>query len=282
MFHALGPGQIGHVHEAVNAFFDFDEGAEVGHVAHPPFYNRTHAVAAVDGGPRIRLKLFEAERNAAFFRVHFQHDCLNLVARLDHLGRMLHAPRPGHLADVNQTFDTRLEFDESAVIGDVHDAAQYAAIDGITRPDRFPWIGLELLEPEGNALLGPIEFQNFDGDILAYLQQFGRMTDPAIGHVGNMEKAVDAAEIDERAIVGQILYDSCDHRAFREVLECGALARIGLFFDGQLPRYHHIAAAAVQLDDLYWNVLADEAVEIVNGTRIGLRAWHEGLNADID
>ena len=39
MLDALGPGQIADVNQAVDAVFDFDEGAEVGHVANAAFHD---------------------------------------------------------------------------------------------------------------------------------------------------------------------------------------------------------------------------------------------------
>ena len=96
------------MHQAVDAFFDFDEGAEIGHVADAALHHRAHAVAAVDGGPGVRLELLQAERNAAVLGMHLEDHGFHLIARLHHLGGMLHAPRPGHFADVDQPFDARL------------------------------------------------------------------------------------------------------------------------------------------------------------------------------
>src|SRR5690349_6007205 len=53
-------------------------------------------------------------------------------------------------------------------------------------------------------------------------------------------------------------------------------------FDGQLPRHHDITAPAIELDDLDGDVLPDEAVKIVQRPRIGLRAGHKRLDADVD
>ena len=93
------------MHQTVDAFFDFDERAEIRHVADPALHHRPHAVAVLDRGPGIRLQLLESQRNAALLRVDLEHHRLHLIARLHHLRGMLHAPRPGHLADVDQPFD---------------------------------------------------------------------------------------------------------------------------------------------------------------------------------
>jgi hypothetical protein len=40
---------------------------------------------------------------------------------------------------------------------------------------------------------------------LVDLDHVGRVVDPAPGHVGDVQQAVDAAEVDERAEVGDVL-----------------------------------------------------------------------------
>ena len=48
-----------------------------------------------------------------------------------------------------------------------------------------------------------------------------------------------------------------------------------------LARDHHVAAAAVELDDLDRDILPDQGIQIVDGARVGLRAGHEGLDPHI-
>ena len=81
MLDALGPGEIADVHQAVDALFDLDEGAEIGHVADAAFHHAAHAVAAVDGGPGVGLELLQAERNAAVLGMHLEHHGFHLIAR---------------------------------------------------------------------------------------------------------------------------------------------------------------------------------------------------------
>ena len=78
----------------------------------------------------------------------------------------------------------------------------------------------------------------------------GRVVDAAPGDVGDMQQAVDAAEIDERAVVGDVLDHAVDDLAFLEVrdqLRAGLGA--GLFENGA-ARHDDVAAAAVHLEDL--------------------------------
>src|ERR1035437_8022349 len=281
VFHTFGPGEVGHVNQPVDAFLDLDESAEVGHIADPALDHRPHAIPVVDGGPGVRLELLQAERNPAVPGMHFQHHRLHLVAGLDHFRRVLHAAGPGHLADMDQSLDARIEFHESAVIGDVDHPSDDAAVEGIAVRDGIPRIGLELFDAERDALLGAIEFEDFDGDLLAHVQQFRRMVDAAVGHIRNVQQPVDSAEVDERAVVGQVLDHARDHRPLRQMLQGDALARVDLLLDRHLARNHHVPAAAIELDDLDRDILTDQGVHVVNRAGIGLRAGHEGLDANI-
>ena len=174
-----------------------------------------------------------------------------------------------------------LQFHEGAVIGDVDHPADHAAVHGIALRNRLPGVGLQLLDAQRDALLGAVELEHLDGDFVAHVQHLRRMRDAPVGHVGDVQKAVDAAQIDEGAVIGQVLDHARDHRAFCQVFEGDGLADVDLFLDRHLARHHHVAAAAVELDDLDRDVLADQGIQVVHRARIGLRTRHERLDADI-
>ena len=224
MLDALGPAQVADVDQAVDAVFDLDEGAEVGEVADLAFDDGAHRELLVQGLPGIGLKLLQAEGDAALLRVHVQHHGFHLVADVDQLRGMLHALRPGHLADVDQAFDALLELDECAVVGHADDAAADVRADRIALGGVEPRVGRELLEAQRNALLVVVELQNLYLDLVANLDQVARMRQASPGHIGDMQQAVDAAQVDERAVVGQVLHRAGQDRVFVQVLQrLGAL-----------------------------------------------------------
>ena len=96
-----------------------------------------------------------------------------------------------------------------------------------------------------------------------------------------MEQSVDPAQIDESAVVGEVLHHAGEDGAFLEPIERGPLAYVVLFFDGQLARDHHVAAAAVHLHDLHRDVLAVVRIQVVDGAHVHLRAGHERLDAHV-
>src|SRR5581483_6993332 len=136
------------MHQAVDAFFHFDERAEIGQLAYAPFNDGADGVTLRHGGPGIGLQLLDTERDAAVLRLHIEHYGFYLVADFDHFARMLHAPAPGHFGDVDQPLDAGLQLDKSAVVGDADDASHDARAHGVIDRNRFPRIGQQLFQPE--------------------------------------------------------------------------------------------------------------------------------------
>src|ERR1700679_1009300 len=163
MLHVLGPGQIGHMDQAVDAVLDFKERAEIGEFADAAFDHGTDGVAFANGGPGVRFQLFDAERDAAVADFYFEHHGFHLVAGLHHFAGVLHAAAPGHFGDVDQAFDAGLDLDKRAIIGDAHDAADDAAAGGAARGQSLPRVRRQLTDPERDAFFFAVELQNLDG-----------------------------------------------------------------------------------------------------------------------
>ena len=72
------------------------------------------------------------------------------------------------------------------------------------RFDLVPRIVLRLLQAEGDALLLLVDIEHDHVELLADLQSLARMPEAAPGHVGDMEEAVHAIEVDERAEIGEV------------------------------------------------------------------------------
>ena len=65
------------------------------------------------------------------------------------------------------------------------------------------------------------------------------------------------------------------------MFEGDSFALGGLMFQRHLPGNHHIAAPAVQLDNLDRNVLSGEGIEVAHRPDVDLGTRHKGLNPDI-
>src|SRR5690606_2720230 len=155
-----------------------------------------------------------------------------------------------------QAFHALLDLDEGTVVGEVGDLAEDARADRVTAGNALPGIIAQLLEAERNAVALAIELQHLHFDLVADIDDLGRMLDALPGHVGDVQQAVDAAEVHERTVIGQVLHDTLDDDAFLQLLE-QLLALFAVFlFDNRAAGNHDVVALAVQLDDLEFEFLA--------------------------
>jgi len=195
---------------------------------------------------------------------------------------MLDALVPGHLRYVDQALDAGFELDEGAVVGQAHDLALGADVLGVARVGMEPRIFGQLLEAQGDPSLLAVELDDLDLDLVAHGEQLGRVVDPPPGHVRDMEQAVDASQIDEGPVVGDVLDHALHDLAFLEGLERARLLLAHGFLEDGLARQHDVAPLLVHLDDAHFEFFAAQAVQVADGAQVDLRAGQEGAHADID
>src|ERR1019366_1615215 len=70
--HLLGPRHLGEMHQAFNALFQFDEGAEIGDAGYRALNALAYLVLLGDQVPGVRLELLETERNAFLGGIHLE------------------------------------------------------------------------------------------------------------------------------------------------------------------------------------------------------------------
>jgi hypothetical protein len=159
----------------------------------------------------------------------------------------------------------------------------------VTRPLSFsrpgtwrravPRIAHQLLHAERDALRLGVEADDLHLDLLADGEGFRRMVDALPGDVGDMQQAVDAAQIHERAVVGDVLDHAVEHLALRQrAHQARAVLGAGLFHDGA-ARHHDVAAAAVHLEDGELLGLAHQRADVAHRAHIDLAARQEGHGA---
>jgi len=98
-------------------------------------------------------------------------------------------------------------------------------------------------------------------------------------HVGDVQQAIDAAEVDERTVLGDVLDHAAHDRAFLERFhELGALfAHAGL--DHGAAREHHVVALAVELDDFEFEGLVLVGGQVLDRARVDQGAGQECADA---
>ena len=97
-----------------------------------------------------------------------------------------------------------------------------------------------------------------------------------------MQQAVDAAEVDEGAVVGDVLDRALEDDALFEDLERLLLEDRPLLFQDGPAADHDVTARAVELEHREPPPLTDVAIEVAGGADVGVGAWQEGGDADVD
>ena len=105
------------------------------------------------------------------------------------------------------------------------------------------------------------------------------MLDATPCHVGDVQQAVDAAQIHERAVVGDVLDHALDDGAFLQVLHHRFAVGTHALFQHGTARHHHVVALAVELDDLEFHFLVFERRGVLDRAHIDQRTRQEGAQA---
>ena len=102
------------------------------------------------------------------------------------------------------------------------------------------------------------------------------MLDALVADVGDVQQAVDPAQVDEGAIVGDVLDHAVDHLTLGQRLDqARALLGAGFLEDGA-ARHDDVAAAAVHLQDLERLRQVHQRLDVADRTDVDLRTGQEG------
>src|SRR5262245_7940468 len=244
------PVEVRQVHHAVDVAVEAEEQAELGLVLDLALDHAAGRMLLEKHLPRIAHGLLEAERDAALDRIDLEHLHLHLLRGRDDLAWMHVLLGPRHFGDVDEALDARLELDEGAVVGDVGDAALEARAHRELGLDALPRIGEELLHAKRDAVGLVVDLDDLDLHLLADVEHLGRVIDAPPGNVGDVQEAVDAAEVDKGAVVRDVLDHAVDDLTLFEILH-QLLALLGArLFQHGAARDHDVAAAPVHLQDL--------------------------------
>src|SRR4051812_8092952 len=195
------PVEIGKMDHAVHIAVEAEEQPELGLVLDFAFDDRAGRILLDEHFPRIAHSLLETERNAALDRIDFEDLDFDFLRGRDDLAGMNVLLGPRHFGNVDQAFDARLQFDERAVVGDVGHATLEAGADRIFRFDALPRIVEQLLHAERDTMGLVVDLDDLHLHRLTDIEHFGRVIDATPRNVGDMEKTVDAAEINERTVI---------------------------------------------------------------------------------
>ena len=278
----LCPADVGDMDETIDAIFDADEETEIGDIADFALDDGANGIFFFEDFPGIRLGLFHAEADLLGFGVEAEDDDVDDITDIDDTAGVFDAACPAHFADVDEAFDAFFEFNKCTVVDEADDAAEGADAGGITFCGVCPGIRSELFVTEGNAFVFGCELEDFDFDFVADLNDFVRMIDASPAHIGDVEEAIDAAEVNECTVFGDILDDTIEDGTFVQVFECLALEDSAFLFEESTTGKDDVSTFFVELDDFEAIFLTDEFVEIAGRTEFDLASGQECADADID
>jgi hypothetical protein len=121
-----------------------------------------------------------------------------------------------------------------------------------------------------------------DADLVADAEHLGRVPEATPRHVRDVQQAVDAAEVDERAVLGDVLDRAVEDRALGQLGQRLLLERVALLLEELAAREDDVVPALVELDDAEARLLADQLVEVADRPEVDLRAREERRDADVD
>src|SRR5262249_37800634 len=127
-----------------------------------------------------------------------------------------------------------------------------------------------------------VDGEDLDLDLLVHLDDLAGMPDTVPAHVGDVQQAVDAAEIDERPEVGDVLDEALANLAdldLRHELVLGLGPRV---LQQLAARDDDVAALVVDLDDNGLDDTADVLVDIRGPSDVDLAGGQEDGHTDID
>ena len=267
------------MNHAVDVVLQTDEQAELGGVLDFALDGRAHRMGSHKGFPGIGHGLLEAQRDTALGGIDVQHDDIDFLAGGNDLARVDVLLGPGHFGHVDQTLDAGFQLNKRAVVGDVGDAAGELGTHRVLGFHAVPRVGLELLHAQRDALRVRVDLDDLHLDGVAHGQNLARVVDALPAHVSDVQQAVDAAQVHERTVVGDVLDDAVADFAFLQLADqFGALFGAG-FFQDRAARDHDVTAGAVHLEDREGLFLAHQRADIAYGTDVNLRTRQERRGA---
>ena len=186
---------------------------------------------------------------------------------------------PAHFRNVDQAFNAIFKFNKSTIIGDVRDLAVHACTNSVLALDIVPRIAFELLHAKADALGLWVDLDDLNFDRVANIDDLAWVIDALPAHVSDVQEAINAAEVNECTVIGDVFDDAFAGIAFVHVAnDLSALFGTALFKDGTAGD-NNVAAGAVHLENGEWLNFVHQRANVAHRADVDLRAWKEGIDA---
>src|SRR5579863_1300504 len=130
-----------------------------------------------NSAPWIFAELFDREAHLTRIFIERYNACLVFITQFEEFFRIDRRIGPGDFAHVNQTFNTRHNFEESTVVFNVHYFTfhNFAFLNGFRQ--HIPWVRSQLFQTEADTFFAIVEVQYHHLKFLIQFEYFAWMTD---------------------------------------------------------------------------------------------------------
>ena len=206
---------------------------------------------------------------------------LDVLADLDDLRRGVDV-LGSHLGDVNQTLDVVAKLDEGAERNNLGDLAINDGAHGVALDELQPRILGGLLQAERDALALQVDVENLNLNLVANLDDLGRMVDMVPRQLGDVNQTVDAAQVNEGAEVDDGGNGALEAHALDELGEDFGALVLAAFLEQHAAGQHDVVAVAIHLDDASFDFGAQVGVEILHAAKVNEGSRQEATQADVE
>ena len=188
--------------------------------------------------------------------------------------------RPRHFRYVDKTFYARSNFDECSVIGhDGNFSFDFVAHFEIGI-ESIPGVRSKLFQTESDTFLLVVEVENNDIELLVERNDFFGVAYAAPRQVGDVDKTIDTAEVDEHAVRGDILDRTFEYLTFFEFSDDFFFLLFELGLNESFVRNNDILEFLIDFNDFEFHRFAYEYIVVANGFNVDLRTGQEGFDAE--
>ena len=154
--------------------------------------------------------------------------------------------------------------------------------DRVLFVDVFPRTRCLLLQAQCNFFLLTVDVEDHDFHIVIDLHHLGRMINASPAHIGDVQQAIDSAEIDKRSKIGNVLDDALPQVALTDFRHQRLLHLVAFIFDQLAPRHDDVTPGFVDFQNRTFDFLTNVFADVRRPSNIDLTGRQEHVDADID